>query len=729
MEYTSKDLRRVNREKLQLIGINDQVIDAFLTHPIYSPRHKTLIAHILAEMEGVKGRVVFIEQALFAESELDAFIFQRIAEMMYNYHTQVKSISEMIPFGRIVVGYTMDQTIVIRFPMDYLYWTESAEIVLKSVTELQSADRPVKQIVLCAAAERVTPMAKQEFETAGIVIKSCIGNRLTPMAHIEADLNKSKKAEAEELTPEEDKKGTISRSYIGYQEPEFLSHEELKALYFNPLPDGYIRGRNLGDKVYRFFRTPIIDNRPYYRGVKPHSPVDEQIGPVLRVVSWNIEKSIHMKDAIDIFSSEEELRKRIDALKIKEAEGVNNILNQREKLATADIIVLQEMEIGIKRSGYLNAAGELAKALEMNYTYAPQYLEIDPVLLGLEKVYLKDGNIDEEATDYFLQDKELYKGVFGSAVLSRYPIKSVTVVPLRNQGYDWYYGEKAKTTYLEKTRRLGAKLVFLNELTREIKTGGRHFFRVDLDVPGIPGNTLSIINIHLEIKCLPKFRDLQIKEILNYIKDIDNPVIMLGDFNAAPADLSPTSVSRTVKRELKKPLNWLSITPYGFVVKTTSNITGFAKNMDNPMASNVPVLSPNPVKKMFDRIENFRFKDGGAFDFRGDKERSINGKKGRLSNSNQKDMKGFKTTYSVVRPLLKVVGKYRLDWVFVKSNLKDPLDPKGPYRLAPHYGETLTELNNNLYEKVSDHDPNVVDIPFLEPSQWDGEGKSHTDAN
>jgi hypothetical protein len=64
--------------------------------------------------------------------------------------------------------------------------------------------------------------------------------------------------------------------------------------------------------------------------------------------------------------------------------------------------------------------------------------------------------------------------------------------------------------------------------------------------------------------------------------------------------------------------------------------------------------------------------------------------------------------------------------VFVKSNLTDPLDTDGSYQFAPHYGETLTELNNNLYEKISDHDPNVVDIPFLEPSQWNGTDKSHT---
>ncbi|MEE8190798.1 MAG: endonuclease/exonuclease/phosphatase family protein [Candidatus Scalindua sediminis] len=722
LDNAPEDLRRINREKLKQIGIEDLVIEEFLLHPKYSPRHKTFIVHALAEMEGVKKRDQFIKQAIFAESELDAFFFQRIAETMYDYHTHVKPFSEIIPVRRVVAGYTADQTIVVTLPMDYLCWTERAALGLKALTELASTYRSVKPVELWVTG-RITPVARHKFETGGLIVKELISEKLMATAGLEADLNKSKK---EEFVTEKDNEESISQPYIEYQEPEFLSFEELKGLYFNPLPEGYLKGGYLEDKVYRFFRTPIISNRPYYQGVKPHRPVDDRIGPTLRVVSWNIEKSIHIKDAIAVFSSEEELHKRIDSSKIKDDQQLKAILNQRKKLATADIIVLQEMEIGLKRSGYLNAAGELAKALEMNYVYAPQYLEIDPVQLGLKQIYLEDGQVDEEATNHFSQNEELYKGVFGSAVLSRYPIKSVTVIPLRNQGYDWYSGEKERTTFLEKTRRVGSKAVFLNEITREIKTGGRHFFRVDLDVPDIPGNTLTIINIHLEIKCLPKARDRQIKEILNYVKGIDHPVIMLGDFNAAPVDLSPTSILRTAKRQLKNPKTWLSLAPHGFVIKATSGVANITKNLHNPLAPNVPVIAPNPVKKMFDRIEDFRFDDGKAFDFRGDAEHSVNGKIGKLANANQKDIKAFKTTYSVVRPLLKFIGKYRLDWIFVKSNLKDPLDRDGSYRFAPHYGETLTELNNNLYEKISDHDPNVVDIPFLEPSQWNGTDKSHT---
>ena len=113
-------------------------------------------------------------------------------------------------------------------------------------------------------------------------------------------------------------------------------------------------------------------------------------------------------------------------------------------------------------------------------------------------------------------------------------------------------------------------------------------------------------------------------------------------------------------------------------------------------------------------IQNYRFSDGGAFDFRGDSERSINGKDGALANSNERGFKGFKTTWRVQRPIC-FIGKYRLDWVFIKSILKDPYDEAGSYRFAPHFGETLEELNTSLKKPISDHHPNVVDIPLKEP--------------
>ena len=179
LDYAPEDLRRLNRGNLVRMGIEESVIEEFLFHPKFSPQHKTFIVHALAEMEGVKNRDQFIKQALFAESELDAFIFQRVAEMMYGYHKNVGPIKEIIPVRRLVVGYTADQKIVATIPIDYIYWTEQADHGSAAVVRLRSKGRPVKRVELWITGN-ITSKAKNEIEARGIVVKEQIGKRLMP---------------------------------------------------------------------------------------------------------------------------------------------------------------------------------------------------------------------------------------------------------------------------------------------------------------------------------------------------------------------------------------------------------------------------------------------------------------------------------------------------------------------------------------------------------------------
>ncbi|MBI1977472.1 MAG: endonuclease/exonuclease/phosphatase family protein [Candidatus Omnitrophica bacterium] len=506
-------------------------------------------------------------------------------------------------------------------------------------------------------------------------------------------------------------------TFVQYQEPDFLTFSELKALSKKSHP-----GVLLARKLNRFWKTPIINNEAYYAGARPHYLRDEKLAHFLRLASWNIEKSYEMENVIKVFSSADEFRTLIDPSKAPEGSAqYQDIMRQRERLATADVILLQEMDIGHKRSGYINAAAELAKKLNMNYAYGAEQLEVDPVYLGLEKINYEGGEVDQEATDYYKVDPARYKGIFGCAVLSRYPIKRAEVFQLKKQAYDWHAGEVEKIGFLERSRRFGAKTVFRNEITREIKVGGRIYFRVDLAVPELPNGTLTIINVHLEIKCEPKGRLEQMSEILHsYIRGIKNPVILAGDFNSAHQDLSATSVKRVAVRAAKNPENWLTVAtsallPQALIINASRLTTKLTRNLQDPTAKDIPILLPNPVKPLFQMIEDFRFRDGKAFDFRGDQSRSINGNDGTLANSNQRDLKGFKTTFSTKRAIAEVIGKYRLDWIFVKSFLKHPWAVNGSYRFAPHFGETLEEMNTSLQTPISDHHPNVVDLPFGEP--------------
>jgi hypothetical protein len=117
---------------------------------------------------------------------------------------------------------------------------------------------------------------------------------------------------------------------------------------------------------------------------------------------------------------------------------------------------------------------------------------------------------------------------------------------------------------------------------------------------------------------------------------------------------------------------------------------------------------------MFSMLEDFRFRDGGAFDFRGNKNRTINGTENTLANSNQRDMKGFSTTYEFERAL-GIVGKMKLDWILVKAYLKKPRDDGGSYRFAPQFARTMESVNYALDTRLSDHNPISVDLPFGKP--------------
>lgn len=509
----------------------------------------------------------------------------------------------------------------------------------------------------------------------------------------------------------------LDKQFVRFQEPTYLTCEELQKLSQDPKPDAALKA-----KLDKFWTTPIISNEAHYAGVKPRHLRDPRLGPFVRIGSWNIEKSFNITEAIDFFLSKNSYNDMIDPDKVApDSAQREDMHRQRERIINADILIFQEMEIGIKRSGYVNAAAEMAKALEMNYAFAAQYLEVDPVTLGMEELEFEadDQVVESEAREFFSVDAAQYKGAFGSAVLSRYPIKHVEVLPLKTQPYDWYWGEMQKVGVTEKLRRVGIKSLFKNVIQRELKVGGRHYFRVDLEVPELPEKTLTIINIHLEIKCQPQYRELQMREILALVRDIRNPVVLMGDFNMAPTDISPTTAGRILKRTAKNPTTWFSLavnylSPHALVINTTRLLSNFTKNLNDPTARHIAIIAPNPLESFFEMMKEYRFNDSHAFDFRGNPNRSIGQKDKILANSNQRGQKGFVTSFRVLRPI-GIVGKFRLDWVFVKSYAYSAYGTEESYRFAPHFGETLEDMNYNLMLPISDHAPNVVDLPFEEP--------------
>jgi endonuclease/exonuclease/phosphatase family metal-dependent hydrolase len=504
--------------------------------------------------------------------------------------------------------------------------------------------------------------------------------------------------------------------FVRSSKPEPLSFDELVELEKNYPPSPV-----LAEKLGHLLTTPFLSNEAYFNGAKPKRPSSPQLGPFLRAICWNIERGIQF-DPIRIALSEPEkfdqvLAERKDPkTKPLTPDQLKVVKQQLDILQPADLLILNEVDYGVTRTDYRDVARDLAKALNMNYAYGVEFLELDPLNLGLEKVELEDKQVQADIQKSFDVDKSRYLGMHGTAVLSRYPIRKATLRPLP-VCYDWYASEKKAISKLEAGRRAGANLAFMERIGREIRRGGRTVLFVELAVPESPTGFVTVVAPHLENKCKPGCRAKQAAQILESIRSDHNPVILGGDLNTTNADNAPTSVSKVLTDRIKDPDKWaIEAVKWSTGAPTILLMpVNLMRNKNDPTGFDVPVVSRKREAKLFDESNKLRFEDGHVFDFRGESERSAEGGGGSLSDSNQRSGKGFRYTFALAKTYGGLFGEYKLDWFFVKGLATDSRKPGGKYQFAPHFARTLLELNNAPEESLSDHFPITVDLPLTEP--------------
>jgi endonuclease/exonuclease/phosphatase family metal-dependent hydrolase len=493
--------------------------------------------------------------------------------------------------------------------------------------------------------------------------------------------------------------------------PEFLNFDELVTLSDTDQP-----AEPLAEKLDRILRTPILSNQATLEGFPPHRPVVNGIGPVLRVASWNIERGLNF-DLIQLALSDPDGFQRAALERgALDAATLAKVERQLRTLRDADIVVLNEVDLGMKRTGYRDVAKDLAHALGMNYVFGVEFVEVDRLGdLGLEKVQLEDPALAQQMQADLTPDPDRYLGLHGSAILSRYPIQNARIFRFP-VCHDWYATERAAVSKLEKGKRLAVDKVFLERIEREVRRGGRMAIIADVRIPELPGGVATVVNVHLENKCKPECRTRQMDALLSRIKEVEHPVIVAGDLNTTGADGTPTSIRREILKRVKNYEFWVSQalkwgTPASLPLAAAMPINYYRNYLD-PTATHVPVIGANKEALLFRHVERFRFTDHGAFDFRGETERNLHEKGGTLANSNQRARKGFEPTFAVKRDFGGLVGRYKLDWFFVKPYVSRPRGDGMSYRFAPHFPMTMRDLNNAVPDGISDHAPITVDLPL-----------------
>lgn len=161
-------------------------------------------------------------------------------------------------------------------------------------------------------------------------------------------------------------------------------------------------------------------------------------------------------------------------------------LKHHPRLKDADIILGNELDWGMARSQNLHITRELARALGMNYAFATEFIT---VRAG------QDGNRE---------------GWHGNAILSRFPLKNVSLLRLPIM-YEWFYRPNDS--------RLGTRVALLAEIQ-------------------VQGQAIGLVSLHLENRATPKQREAQFRFVLDHVETVfaGLPVLIGGDMNTNTVD-------------------------------------------------------------------------------------------------------------------------------------------------------------------------------------------------
>lgn len=497
------------------------------------------------------------------------------------------------------------------------------------------------------------------------------------------------------------------------QGPPLLLFDELSTLSSTSDPQG-----TLAVRLERLLTTPFLRNHRTYNGE------EETIGfnggdsgrQDLRMVFWNIERGLSFDQIRAAFSGPAEFERIAQLRKGLSQTEKQRIDKQLVELQAADVIVLNEVDWGMKRTDYRDVARELASALQMNYAYGVEFVEVDPIFeLNTQVVHLPDRQADARLQEDLRIDRERYHGLHGNAILSRYPIREARIFRLP-VCHDWYATEVQEIAKLERAKRWSAHKLFRHRIEREVRRGGRMALIADLSVPALAGGELTIVSAHLENKCPPGCRRGQMKALLANLAPVTNPVVLAGDLNTTGSDNTPTSVRNEIMSRVTDYRFWISqaiskFHPLGMFQYALLPLHYFHGYRD-PTAFHFPILWENRERALFKAVEAFRFHDGRAFDFRGVAWRSFQGRRGTLADSNERAFKGFIPTYSFTRDYGGVAGGFKLDWLFVKPFITEPRKKGQSYLFAPEFAVTMRELNGAVPDRISDHPPLAVDLPL-----------------
>ena len=209
--------------------------------------------------------------------------------------------------------------------------------------------------------------------------------------------------------------------------------------------------------------TPPAGGRFPYAGSRNSAnwPAAYAAGSDIRALAWNIERGIQFEGIIDALTDHPELKNK-------------------------DLLLLTELDYGMARSGNRFVAQDIAKALNLNYAFAPVYIALQ-----------KGSGVESEMVG------ENTLSIHGLAMFSKWKMNNVHAVALPN-GKDKMWG---------KEKRLGHLRALIADISH-------------------PNGVFRSVTVHLDAHCSRAHRLRQMNVILDHLDKLKPlPVLIGGDWN------------------------------------------------------------------------------------------------------------------------------------------------------------------------------------------------------
>ncbi len=171
------DLRARNDKRLTEMGISAAVIQKYLDHKSFTPRHDTIITEALAGLDGVRGRQTFLEAALKAEDEVDANLYMTMAQILRGYHLGVSKLTEIREMSGLLIAQSQGGTAVIPFPLDYGVWRQAGDRLSDQIKAGYAAQGFNGKFEIWVTG-KVSPRAQQGYAAKNITIVEEVGRRI-----------------------------------------------------------------------------------------------------------------------------------------------------------------------------------------------------------------------------------------------------------------------------------------------------------------------------------------------------------------------------------------------------------------------------------------------------------------------------------------------------------------------------------------------------------------------